>query len=364
MPVVHELQVVSAEPSVVSAQATTASPTPSQKTTNTTLPIGVIAGSIAGGVALAAVFVVAWTYWGKAFQRRQRKQACTVFTTRDNIRRRSSCRRKRPFSIRSQEKLHLDCKDSAESVNEKTDAYYDRKTKVTTPDAVEFTTSSKSSTTRLVPSKPTKLSPSPRMLRKHRRRTQSIEKMLTLSSIIDGDASLSPPPAIIHKPSIAGSSSIYSTQSGEERQFDVPPNFLLPELGPPDIDCPISRPPISHKPSNVSSVYSNQSGEERIFGVSPNFLVASGRDRMRFSATRSSVSMYSIAHDQSPPSAWATPLGRNTGGANGPQPSRLSQVSCPSMYSRTDNQSTVGIAYGGEDGALGMEINAQTDCRV
>jgi len=74
MPVVHEL-LVSAEPSVVSAQATTASPTPSQKTTNTTLPIGVIAGSIAGGVALAAVFVVAWTYWGKAFQRRQRKQA-------------------------------------------------------------------------------------------------------------------------------------------------------------------------------------------------------------------------------------------------------------------------------------------------
>lgn len=69
MPALREVRAVSAEP----FKSTPATPTPSQRPT-TTLPVGVIAGSLAGGVALAIVIVLAWTYWGKSFQHHQRKQ--------------------------------------------------------------------------------------------------------------------------------------------------------------------------------------------------------------------------------------------------------------------------------------------------
>jgi hypothetical protein len=290
---------------------------------------------------------------------------CTVFTTRDNIRRRASYRhRTKPFSIQSPEKPHFERKSSAD---EKSNAY-DRRPKAPTADVVE-PSSPALSTAPLVPSRPTKLSPAPRMLRKHRRHEQIIEINPTLSPIIDVDAdpavdpppTLSPLPTIIHKPSTVGSSSVYSTQSGEDRQFGGgPPNFTL---GLPDPGSPIPRPPLamSHKPSNVSSVYSNQSGEERMFGVPPHFLAALGQDRRRFSTwTRSSGSMYSIADEQSPPSAWVIPRARNAGGgADGPQPSRLSQFSCISTDMRPEKQSAVDIAYDGENEEVEMEKNSE-----
>lgn len=377
MPVVHEAQVLSAEPSP-GAQTTSQRPT-------TTLPVGVIAGSLAGGVVLAIAVVLAWTYWGKSFHWQRRKHAVcplsislltlldtnhdeqgTVFTTRDNFRRR---RKKSAFFTRCPEKLHFERKTSADIFDG-----YGRIPKVPTADVVE-PSSPALSTASLVPSGPNKLSPAPRMLKKHRRRKPIIEKNPILSPIIDVDAEirdpavdlpldppiLSPLPTIIHKPSTVGSSSIYSTQSGEERQFGVPPNYVLSELGLPDLNSPITSPPlaISHKPSNVSSLYSSQSGEERMFGVPPNFL--SALDRRRFSTwTRSSGSTCSIVDEQPPSSAWAIPQARNIrGGADGHQPSRLSRVSCASTYMRPDNEFMVGD---GENSGIEAEKKSETGC--
>lgn len=416
MPVVHDVQGSS---SSLGTRTSAATPTPSQRQM-TTLPIGVIAGSLAGGVALAIGIVLAWTYWGKSLQWQRRKQAvcallislirpntnsanvnyqCTVFTTRDNIRRRASYRpqRKKPFSVRTPEKLHFERKTSADVSNEKTDAY-SGKPKV--PDAIE-PSSPALSTTPLVPSRPTKLSPSLRLLRKHKRRTQNTDKKPTLSSLMDvctgvwdlavdrplldsptlsplpttthklstvgssllGPPILSPLPTIIHKPSTIGSSSVYSTQSGEERQFGIYSSTVSEDPGLPYLYSPIARPPlaISHKPSNISSVYSNQSGEERMFGVPPNFLVALGHDRTRFSTwTRSSGSMCSIVDEHSPPSAWVRPRARNTGGASEQQLSRLSQASNSSIFLRP-NQTVVGVAYGGENEVAEVEKKIEPD---
>ena len=59
---------------IISAQPATAAPDasggPSSK-----LPVGVLVGSIAGGVVLAITVLLGWAFWGKSFRRRQRHQA-------------------------------------------------------------------------------------------------------------------------------------------------------------------------------------------------------------------------------------------------------------------------------------------------
>lgn len=282
---------------------------------------------------------------------------------------------RKPFSIRSSEKKrHIEHSAIPESVSEKRDTY-DTETQISIPYSSD--PSSHSSSPSLAPSKPTKLSTGHRTLRKNRKRKHRLDRKPTLSPIADVDTENAeftllegspaneytdenahrdnlPPFSVCHKPSTIGSASVYSTQSGEERQFGVPSNSVLAALIPPGLDSPVAHPPpsITHKPSNVSSVYSNQSGEERQTGALHHFLGLQGPDRRRFSScTRSSGSLYSTAEEQQPPpSAWARPLVRHTGGiSNGPQPSRLSEVSSASLNSRQDNYFAAGVAYGGDD---------------
>jgi len=197
------------------------------------------------------------------------------------------------------------------------------------------------------------------MLRKNRKQTPLIDRKSSLSPITDvnnetvdamfGEPSVNPfadtitptanvPVTVSRHPSTAGSASVYSTQSGEERQYVGNPSFVLAALDPPGLDYSIARPPPSllHKLSNVSSIYSSLSGEQRQFG-------ALGQDRKRLSAyTHNSGSLHSTAEDQiSAP--WVRRAGRNDGG-NATQLSRLSQVSSPIV----DDQSAVGLASGGE----------------
>jgi hypothetical protein len=81
--------------------------------------------------------------------------------------------------------------------------------------------------------------------------------------------------SVSHKPSTVGSASAYSTQSGEERQHVISPSFGQASLGPSGLENPMVHPSpsISHKASNVSSIYSSQSGEERNFGPQSIFVV-------------------------------------------------------------------------------------------
>jgi hypothetical protein len=58
---------------IVNVQPTTAAPDTSGGS-STKLPVGVLLGSIAGGVILAIVVVLGWTFWGKSYRRRQRHQ--------------------------------------------------------------------------------------------------------------------------------------------------------------------------------------------------------------------------------------------------------------------------------------------------
>lgn len=52
-------------------QPATAMPSQSQRAT---LPVGIIAGSVVGGVMLAVIAVLGWAYWGNALQRHHKKQ--------------------------------------------------------------------------------------------------------------------------------------------------------------------------------------------------------------------------------------------------------------------------------------------------
>ena len=182
----------------------------------------------------------------------------------------------------------------------------------------------------------------PRMLRKNRKQKQPIGKKSSLSPIPDVDneavdapfeePSVNPfadtnipivnaPVAVSRNPSTAGSASIYSTQSGEERQY-ASPSFVLATLGPPGRDSLTPPSSISHKASNVSSVYSCQSGEERQFGA-PSNIWGAGQDRRGLSAyTRSSGSLHSTAEDQLF-ATWMRREARNDGG-KATQLSRLS----------------------------------------
>jgi len=58
---------------IVNVQTATAPDTAGGQS-GTKLPVGVLLGSIAGGVVLAIVVVLGWTFWGKSYRRRQRDQ--------------------------------------------------------------------------------------------------------------------------------------------------------------------------------------------------------------------------------------------------------------------------------------------------
>ena len=178
--------------------------------------------------------------------------------------------------------------------------------------------------------KPAKISQS-RTLRKNRGQKQRIDRQPHLSPIVDVDnevnasveqPSLDPfadanalivnaPASVSHKPSFIGSASVYSTESGEERQYVGDSSSVLAALGPPGLDALMVRSPrsISHKPSHASSIYSSQSGEERDFRVPSNFL---GQDRRRFSTyTHNSGLLYYTAEEQLP----AIGVSKNVGDA-------------------------------------------------
>jgi hypothetical protein len=276
-----------------------------------------------------------------------------VLTTKDDTHRHLSRRAHRTASsTRSPEKSHLDI--SPNSTRGKACAY----DKISTPDSVE---AKRQPSPPHVVFKPVNIS-QPRMLRKNRKQTQLIDRKSSLSPITDVDnetvdaifeePSVNPfadtntpivnPVTVSRHTSTAGSASVYSTQSGEERQYVVNPSFVLAALGPPGLDNSIARPPpsILHKVSNVSSIYSSLSGEERQFG-------APGQDRRRLSAyTRSSGSLHSTAEDQLS-ATWVRRDARSDGG-NATQLSRLSQISSPLAYPTVDDQSAIGLAYGGE----------------
>jgi len=318
------------------------------------LPVGVFVGSIVGGVVLAIVALLGWIYWGKSFRRRQRDEVRTVLTTKDDTHGHSSRRAqglKKPLLIRSpEEKQHLERNVSPDSANEKADAY-NRMHRVSAPDSVEPT--HQLSPPQLV-FNPAKIS-QPRTLRKNRRLKQLIDRKPPLSPIADVDneavdASLEEPSVdpfadtnalivnapvtVSHKPSTIGSASVYSTESGEERQHMGDPSFNLAALGPPGLDTPLARPPpsISRKLSNVSSIYSCQSGEERDFGVPSNSLATLDQDRKRFTAyAGSSRPLDSAAKEL--PSAWVRPGARKAREGDETLLSRLSQVSSVSAYS-------------------------------
>lgn len=178
---------------------------------------------------------------------------------------------------------------------------------------------------------------------------ESLEPMSpTQSSISDAPPgyitpSLDSPPNVIHKPSTIGSASVYSTQSGEERHTDIDQNLVTAALGlPRPADSLITRPPpasisISHKPSNISSIYSNQSGEDRQYAI-PSHLM--NHNQRRFSGwTRSSGSLYSAMEEQ----LFNPPARHTIGGKAGAGPSsRLSQFSFHSP-------GEIGLAYGGDE---------------
>jgi len=297
------------------------------------------------------VALLGWIYWGKSFRRRQRDEVRTVLTnTHDHLSRRAQGLKKH-FLVRSlKEKQHLEHNVSPDWANEKVDVY-NRMYRVSAPDSVEPT--HQLSPPQLVFKHP-KIS-QPRTLRKNRRLKQLIDRKPPLSPIADVDneavdASLeelsvdpfadtnalivNAPATVSHKPSTIGSASVYSTESGEERQHMGDPNFNLAALGPPGLDTRLARPPpsISHKLSNVSSIYSCQSGEERDFGVPLDSLATLDQDRKRFTAyTGSSRPLDSATKEL--PSAWVRPGARKARGEDATLLSRLSQVSSVSAYS-------------------------------
>jgi len=348
------VQSATAAPSVERSHTAVPSSRSSTQRVSHNLPVGVFVGSIVGGVVLAIVALLGWIYWGKSFRRRQRDEVRTVLTTKDDTHGHSSRRAqglKKPLLIRSpEEKQHLERNVSPDSANEKADAY-NRMHRVSAPDSVEPT--HQLSPPQLV-FNPAKIS-QPRTLRKNRRLKQLIDRKPPLSPIADVDneavdASLEEPSVdpfadtnalivnapvtVSHKPSTIGSASVYSTESGEERQHMGDPGFNLAALGPPGLDTPLARPPpsISRKLSNVSSIYSCQSGEERDFGVPSNSLATLDQDRKRFTAyAGSSRPLDSAAKEL--PSAWVRPGARKAREGDETLLSRLSQVSSVSAYS-------------------------------
>jgi len=142
---------------------------------------------------------------------------------------------------------------------------------------------------------------------------------------------------VSHKPSVVGSASVYSAESGEERRYGADSSSVRVGLGPP------ARFPrfISHKPSNASSVYSCLSGEERVFGLPSNFGPL-GQDRRRISVHTHNSGTLNTTVEEQRPTPWARPASGDVGGDT----TRLSQVSSASAYSRVYDRSAIGITHG------------------
>lgn len=311
---------------ITTVQSATAAPNRSNN-----IPVGAAVGSVVGGVVLGIVVLLGWTYWWKSFRRSQQDQAVciddestrvllirlindqgTVLTTNGDTHRYSSLHgHLKLFSIGSPEKKQRMPHIPVDDIREKAGTYYE-KTKVSDVDSVK---SMHQPASPQVVFKPTHISQS-RTLRKDRKRKQPVNRKPSLSPIADVDnetvdapfegESVDPfvdtnlpivnvPASVSRKPSTVGSASIYSAQSGEERQCVDSPSPILGTLGPPGLDSHVIQHPISHKSSNVSSVYSSQSGEERQFGVPPNFMVVLRQEWGRLFADTNSGSLNSTS---------------------------------------------------------------------
>jgi hypothetical protein len=269
-----------------------------------------------------------------------------VLTTKDDTHRYLSLHGHwKLFSVGSPEKKRRMPHIPVDDLREKAGAYYE-KTKISDPNSVK---SMHQSASRVV-FEPTYISQS-RTLRKDRKRKQPVNRKPSLSPIADVDneavdapfeeESVDPfvdtnlpivnvPASVSRKPSTVGSASVYSAQSGEERQRVDSPSFVLGTLGPPGLDNHVVQHSISHKSSNVSSVYSSQSGEERQFGVPSNFMAVLGQEWGRLFADTNSESLNSTSEEPLS-AAWMQRGDKNVAGGNTTQLSRLSQISSTSV---------------------------------
>lgn len=240
---------VFANPSVV--------PGPISHTSHNSVPIGPIVGGALGGVLLAVVAVLAWHWWGRSIKHKEaeeKKEALAFFQLRENTRRNASsslkeghdsytassilrsgnAERKIKFSSSSSESNHSTLK----SMNEKETI----KNAGDTPTAKYFGFRGINHT----PAKPSPLAHNaipippeapPEETRPTLPRTPSSQSDQLTSLPFSQGGHKGPP--LVHKPSKASSLSMYSTQSGEERQHLVPPSLIMAAFRRPDPRRPL-----------------------------------------------------------------------------------------------------------------------------
>lgn len=245
-----------------------AAPVPSSGPVDT-VPVGAIAGGAVAGVFLAVAAVIAWHLWGRNIKRKEaekRKQAFAFFQVRENTRRNASTLSRPQGSYRpsstasstSERKVKFVSLDprvtftdpnaapASGSENEKTDANtppsitppiraYTHAPARPSPLAKSVTPpddSSSSSTEASVPPLPERPSPT-------RSNTDASKATTTTAPSSWRGPAMLEPPHLHHKSSNASSVSMYSTQSGEERQIRAPPSLIMAALSQPDPSQPL-----------------------------------------------------------------------------------------------------------------------------
>ncbi|TCD60268.1 hypothetical protein EIP91_010447 [Steccherinum ochraceum] len=229
------------------------------------LPLASIIGGAVAGVALAIVVVIGWVWWGKCIERGKRKERAKMLAAlevRENTRRNASSTHIRSSSEHSYGPSVMN-----------------REQKRSIKFASGSSTASTTPLTRDVEKGPlledrVPPSPGPQPLTyiPHRR-----SPLISSTQLAKATAPSIPPrlplrasPAIVsdlqsaHRGSLVSTPSIYSTQSGEDRQMEVPPSLLAAALGYLDTRRPPSAvhlaPAMAHNvsdgPSRLSQVSS------------------------------------------------------------------------------------------------------------
>ncbi|PSR75129.1 hypothetical protein PHLCEN_2v9314 [Hermanssonia centrifuga] len=264
---------VESKPEVVStttifpnATAASTSTPSSGNNRSSTIPIAAIAGGAAAGVFLAVVAVLFWHWWGRSIKRkedRERNDAFDFLQLRENTRRNASnlvahhYSSYRPsFSMHKHERKVAFVPSSngpmeeRSSEKEKQGTLHNRTNclvRTSTHISTSATTASANApeTRRVVRSSvPSPLSQRgsppeemrlPRPLARERAVPSDPAATNRRSTIMSLEA-----PSLVHKSSNVSSASIYSTQSGEERQVRAPPSLIMAAFGRLDPRRPLS----------------------------------------------------------------------------------------------------------------------------
>ncbi|KAI0928133.1 hypothetical protein AcV5_005797 [Taiwanofungus camphoratus] len=212
---------------------------PKQKTP---VPVGAIAGGVAGGVFLAIAAVLIWTWWGRCIKRQkanQRKEALANLEVRENTRRNASSGSYTnlpptfPSSRRHIRKSQVRFAASPPISPQSTLKVLKEDVK---PERVEPDLSPTSGA--VPPHKPVRPSPLGRNSSRNEAAPLLMARARSERQNRRAAAQSNPPPVqpflrrpLAKKASAASSASVYSTESGEERQNRVSSSLIMAALG-------------------------------------------------------------------------------------------------------------------------------------